>query len=368
LGLPTSISVRGVNLLTSDSGPLGGLIESSLLPGATTGSAETLLALFRCLRSTNCSRANFKGVSLNYRPTIPASISHMPGPIEGNGSDRLFRAAARHSRHVRFLRYSIPVGIVAIASIIFIPLIPSFLDPFRLIRTFPIDPGRVSVSGTKIVMELPRVHGFTTDSRPYALTARVAMQDITQRDILELKEVEAQIELNDGQHVTIESTNGTYNTKGEVLKLNDHVVLHSTSGYDGYLSEATVYVTIGKVVSESPVEIKLPSNGLLNANRLEVVQNGSLVIFGGGVEMTINPDQLQPAPQEALSASAPAEVSIQRSRLNLPCRLGVILAGPADQKTAAKGEVALCRDIILIHSAAANGFVHGLRRRRHLCR
>jgi lipopolysaccharide export system protein LptC len=206
-----------------------------------------------------------------------------------------------------------------------------------LIKTFPIDPGKISLSGTKIVMELPRVNGFTTDSRPYALTARTAAQDITQPDILELKEVEARVELRDGQHVTIESVNGVYNTKSEVLKLKDHIVLHSTSGYDGYLSEATVYVTAGNVVSESPVEIKFPNKGLLNANRLEVVQNGSLVVFRGGVEMTINPDQLRPAPQEALSPSAPAQVSIQRSpaQPSLPPRRD--LSGTSRSKDRSKG-------------------------------
>ena len=74
----------------------------------------------------------------------------------------MFRAAARHSRVVRFLRFAIPAGIVAIISTL---LVATFFNPFRLITTFPIDPGKISLSGTKIVMELPRLSGFTTDSR-----------------------------------------------------------------------------------------------------------------------------------------------------------------------------------------------------------
>jgi len=219
----------------------------------------------------------------------------------------VFRAAARHSRFVRFLRNSIPAGILAIVVII---IVATFFNPYRLIAAFPIDPGKISLSGTKIVMELPRLNGFTTDSRPYELTARAAAQDLTKPEILELKDIDAVVELKDGQRVTIKSINGIYDTKGELLKLNDHIVLNSTSGYEGHLSEATVNVGNGNIVSESPVEVKLP-DGLLNANRLEVKENGAVILFGGGVEMTLTPD----SSQSSLQKSAPAEVSVSRGPL-----------------------------------------------------
>ena len=214
----------------------------------------------------------------------------------------MFRAAARHSRVVRFLRFAVPAGIVVIVSIL---LVATFFNPFRLIAKFPIDPGKISLSGTKIVMELPRLNGFTTDSRPYELTARAAAQDLTKPDIMELKDVNAQVDLKDGQHVTITSPNGVYDTKGEMLKLNDHITLNSTSGYEGHLSEATINVATGNIVSESPVNLKLP-NGLLNANRLEVMENGALILFGGGVEMTVNAEEARGAGQDAGSVSDPA--------------------------------------------------------------
>jgi lipopolysaccharide export system protein LptC len=214
----------------------------------------------------------------------------------------MFRVAARHSRLVGFLRFAIPAGIVAIISIL---VVATFFNPFRLIPAFPIDPGKISLSGTKIVMELPRLNGFTSDSRPYELTARAAAQDLTKPDILELKDVNAQVELKDGQHVAITSPNGVYDTKGELLKLNDPITVNSTSGYEGHLSEASINVATGNMVSESPVKLKLP-NGLLNANRLEVMENGALILFSGGVEMTVNPDQARGAAQNPAPASAPA--------------------------------------------------------------
>jgi len=211
---------------------------------------------------------------------------------------------------VRRLRIAIPAIILVIGAII---VAATFFNPFRLITPFPIDPGKVTFSGTKIVMELPRVNGFTTDQRPYELTAHAAVQDLTKLDVLELKELRAKVDLKDGQHVNITSINGVYDTKAEVLKLNDHIVVTSTSGYEGRLSEATVHTSTGNIVSDSPVDVTLP-NGVLNANRLEVRDNGAFIKFSGGVEMTVNPEQLRPANEgdgpppakEAAQVAAPA--------------------------------------------------------------
>ena len=78
------------------------------------------------------------------------------------------------------------------------------------------------------------------------------------------------------------------------------------SQFDFWLRGAFVGVNVanGNIVSESPVELKLP-NGLLNANRLEVMENGALILFGGGVEVTLNPDQMRPAPQDSVPPVPP---------------------------------------------------------------
>ena len=72
---------------------------------------------------------------------------------------------------------------------------------------------------------------------------------------------------------------GIYDTKGETLKLDENILLSSSTGYEGRLSEATVDVRKGHVLSEHPVEVKM-LQGTLNANRLEIVNSGELVRFG----------------------------------------------------------------------------------------
>jgi len=187
-----------------------------------------------------------------------------PRQIGRSDGDRVFRVAARQQSFCPLS--ALLQSAAGIAAVVAVILVATFFNPFRLIAAFPIDPGKISLSGTKIVMELPRLNGFTTDSRPYELTARAAAQDLTNPKSWSSKTSAPWSSSKDGQRVTIKSINGVYEHQRRVLRLNDHITLNSTSGYEGRLSEATVNVTSGNIVSESPVELKLP-NGLLNANR-----------------------------------------------------------------------------------------------------
>jgi lipopolysaccharide export system protein LptC len=183
------------------------------------------------------------------------------------------------------MRRAIPAGIAVVAAVI---VVATFFNPFKLIAAFPIDLGKVSLSGTKITMESPRVGGFTSDARSYELTANAAAQDVTKPEFLELKGINAKVELKDGQRVQLKALNGLYNTKSEVLKLRDEILLSTTSGYEGHLTEATVETGTGHIVSDSPVEMKLLNGGKLNARHLEVVNNCDQITFSGGVELLLN--------------------------------------------------------------------------------
>ncbi|MGB7097986.1 MAG: LPS export ABC transporter periplasmic protein LptC [Xanthobacteraceae bacterium] len=150
--------------------------------------------------------------------------------------------------------------------------------------------GKLVIKGTKVTMQQPRLTGFTDDARPYEFTAQSADQDITKPDLMELHQIDAKIEMQDKSTVSVTSNSGTYDMKAEMLTLNESVHLVSSTGYEVRLTEAVVDVHKGNVVSEKPVWVKL-INGVLTANRLDVVDGGNLIRFSEGVSMTIKPDQ-----------------------------------------------------------------------------
>jgi lipopolysaccharide export system protein LptC len=196
-------------------------------------------------------------------------------------SDRAFRAARRHSRLVRVLRVTIPIGVVGGLAIMFLV---TYFNPLRMLTKLPIDINDLVVSGTKVTMEKPRLSGFTQDQRAYELSAEAAAQDLTKPDFIELKNIRAKMDMQDKNTMRMSAASGLYNSKTEMLKLERDIFLSSSNGYKGKLVEALIDTKKGNVVSDKPVELEM-LQGTLNAKKLEIVDNGDLVRFHGGVVM-----------------------------------------------------------------------------------
>ncbi|MBI3703603.1 MAG: LPS export ABC transporter periplasmic protein LptC [Rhizobiales bacterium] len=210
----------------------------------------------------------------------------------GDG-ERAFRMARRHSRLVRVLRVAIPLAVVA--GLTGISLV-TYFNPLRMINKLPIDISNLVVSGSKVTMEQPRLSGFTKDARAYEFTADAAAQDLTKPDIVELSNIHAKVEMQDKTTMQMTAVTGIYDTKAETLRLERNILLSSSNGYKGRLSEARVDIRKATVVSDKPVELEL-LQGTLNANRLEILDSGDLVRFHGGVSMVMMLNEATPQPK-----------------------------------------------------------------------
>lgn len=200
------------------------------------------------------------------------------------GLERAFRTAARHSRLVRFLRLAVPASVVAVVAAV---SVASLFSPARLLPKLPTGASLASVgiSGSKITMQLPRLEGYTRDARPYQMTAQTAAQDLLKPDNVEMSQIHTKMEMGDKAVVEMTAATGLYHSKADQLVLRDHIVVTSTAGYEGHLSEAIVDMKSGHIVSDKPVEVKL-LNGLLNANRMEI--EGEVIRFDGGVTLDMD--------------------------------------------------------------------------------
>jgi lipopolysaccharide export system protein LptC len=198
-------------------------------------------------------------------------------------SDRAFRSARRHSRVVRLLRIAIPIGVVAGFTVIFLIV---YFNPLRMLTKLPIDIKNLVVAGTKITMEKPHLSGFTHDARAYELSAEAAKQDLAKPDLVELSNIRAKVQMEDKSTVELSAAVGVYDSKDETIKLDRNILLSSSTGYRGRLSEALVNIRTSHVVSNRPVEVDL-LQGTLVGNRLEILDGGDVVRFDGGVTMTL---------------------------------------------------------------------------------
>jgi lipopolysaccharide export system protein LptC len=211
-------------------------------------------------------------------------------------TERAFMAARRHSRVVRILRVAVPAAVLFTLVVV---VLVTYLNPLRMLAKLPINIDNLVVSGTKVTMEQPRLSGFTSDARASELTADTAAQDMTKPDIVELRNIRAKIEMQDKSTMELNAATGLYDAKAETLKLDRDIVLNSSAGYQGRLSEALVDIRKGNVVSEHPVEVRM-LQGTLNANRLDIVDSGEIIRFHGGVvmDMTLNQPEQQKAGEQ----------------------------------------------------------------------
>jgi len=214
---------------------------------------------------------------------------------------RDFSKARRHSRFVRFFKVAIPLGaVIGIGAVTFV----AYFDPFRQIQGLTLGP--ISVSGTQVAMESPKLTGFRSDTRPYEVTAIQALQDVKKPNIVELREMKAKITMDDqGGVARLEANHGVLDTQHERMTLRDNVRVWTENGQEVRLRSASVNFKSGTVVSKEPVTVTL-INGVINAAGVEVTENGKVLRFSGRVSTVFdNPPQATPGTAAAPSAAAP---------------------------------------------------------------
>jgi lipopolysaccharide export system protein LptC len=191
---------------------------------------------------------------------------------------RAYAQARRHSARVRFYKRAIPLGIAGAVAML---LVFTLVNPAERLAGLSLGP--ISFSGTKITMESPRLTGFHRDSRPYEVTATSATQDVRKPHLIELNEMKARLVVDDqGTTARLEAASGLFDTQREQLELRQEVRVTTDSGQAARLKSAAIDFKAGTIVSREPVAVTL-SNGTIDAQGLEIGDNGKVLTFTGRV-------------------------------------------------------------------------------------
>jgi lipopolysaccharide export system protein LptC len=220
-------------------------------------------------------------------------------------SARAYRQARRHSRIVRLFRIAIPVGAaLAIGSVMAIAI----FDPFG--RMGGLSLGPVTLSGTKITMEQPRMTGYRKNARGYEMTAVAALQDIRKPTIIELKQMKARMAMDDqGAQAHLTALSGVFDSQKEQLELQDDIYVRTDNNQEVWLKSARADFKAGTVSSKEAVRVKLPTT-TIEADALDITDNGRVISFIGRVRTVIESAAAAPAAQKAAPApEAPARTS-----------------------------------------------------------
>ena len=208
------------------------------------------------------------------------------GPTAGNARrTRAHARAHRHSGRVRTLRRLIPLAaggaVIAVAALVLNPFAASLPD---------VSVGPVTLSGTKVRMDNPRLSGFRKGDRGYEVTATAALQDMRKPSLIELEAMRGHIATDDkGGLARLEAASGLFDTARETLDLSRDIRIWTHKGEEARLRSAAVNFKAGSVASQEAVTVTVPSGSVV-ADSLDVVENGRVISFIGNVHTVFHQD------------------------------------------------------------------------------
>ena len=214
-----------------------------------------------------------------------------------------FRAAARHSRRVKWLRRAILAG----AALTTVGVI--WYSYFRAqdLGEWAFSLDQFGISGDKITMEHPRLTGLRRDGKPYDVTAETGVQSPKDPSRTVLTKLDAKLRMADDSEMRILGDTGVYDSNAQVLDLSGNVRIKSPS-FVLFLRSATMNFKTNLFHSDEKVRLEL-DNGWVEADRLTSTENGGQITFSGDVrsQFTQPPQESPGAPAQQESPDAPAQ-------------------------------------------------------------
>jgi lipopolysaccharide export system protein LptC len=211
---------------------------------------------------------------------------------ETTSRGRAFTRARRHSRRVRVLRYLLPlVGVLAIAG---------FAVKAHL--SFPgvpdISRAGLTVTRSSIIMDRPRLTGFTGDAREYSVAADRAIQPFGNPSEVRLETLEATLLSPDRGATKIAAETGDYDHAKNTLRLFGVINIDSAEGYRLTMRDADIDFGAETMKSENPVKIGYEDSEI-TGNSLSISDGGKHIVVEGRVRTTVLPSKQEADPAAA---------------------------------------------------------------------
>jgi lipopolysaccharide export system protein LptC len=217
----------------------------------------------------------------------PPSAARRIGVAPPPDREKAFAKAKRHSGRVRMLRRAILVGgLSAVAA-----MAVTFFNPFAT-KLGSLGFNALSVEGTKIVMERPKLAGFRGDGQPYLLTAERALQDIKQPTQVQLRKVEGEIGSAAGEATHLSADTGVYDNLAEHMELSGNVRIKN-GRFTVLLKSAKFDFKSGAYGSDDPVEVQGGDGTTIFADKGSALNHGQELTFEGHVRTNIIPQTSQ---------------------------------------------------------------------------
>ncbi len=185
--------------------------------------------------------------------------------------------ARQHSRFVRFLRWALPMMMVAVVGVL-----AGLIGAHALKRQ-----AGAHDAVSQIKMTNPRFFGRDNQGRAFMLQARQAARDEQdlQKVLLQFPQVTLDV---DGAHPsTLTADTGVYREDTRILTLKGHVRADDAKMTSFATDQAVVNTRTGQVTGPEAIAGQTPI-GTVKSNQFEVKDKGDRLIYKGGVHARLN--------------------------------------------------------------------------------
>jgi lipopolysaccharide export system protein LptC len=179
-----------------------------------------------------------------------------------------------HDFVVRILKILLPALIgVVLAFLFFAPL----EDKQEV--SFTLDKNEVETAGERLKIASAQYRGLDDQGRPFVLNARSALQATSADQVVEIRDMNAQIQLDNGP-ARLEAGRARYNMENDQVDVVGPIAFTAADGYRLGTRDVVVDLRGRTLASRGPVEGQMPL-GRFSAGRLEVNLPDRRVILSG---------------------------------------------------------------------------------------
>jgi lipopolysaccharide export system protein LptC len=212
----------------------------------------------------------------------------MTAQADINRDKRLHFAAPGgfHDRLVGFLARALPAAIGVVAAVmILLPLSP------RGEISFLLDRNKVAVTPERIHVDQAMYRGEDNKGRPFQLTAGSAVQPSPASPILELKDLLARLQLQDGP-AELTAPGGTYDFDTSRVAVPGPVNFSAADGYRRVTQNVGIDLKTRKIDGSGGVSGTVPA-GTFSADRISGDLGQRIVTLDGRARLRMTPGQMR---------------------------------------------------------------------------
>lgn len=188
----------------------------------------------------------------------------------------------RHDRLIGLLSFLLPVAVGILAA--FLVMAPIYSSGEV---SFLLDKNKVDVARERLKIQAAQYRGQDGKGQPFTLNAGSAVQRTSAEPIVELRTLDAHIQLTDGP-AQLRADRGRYDMDTERVRVEGPIHFTAANGYRLDTRDATVDLKARRLQSGGAVTGTVPQ-GSFAANRLRADMEARTVTLDGNARLRIVP-------------------------------------------------------------------------------